>query len=64
MEKYIQYIIQEEQKKFVTLLCERYGDLGSFTPEIIKNRFLVNTKISYVNDEFKVPGKRGRPRKE
>ena len=64
MDHYIEYIIQEEQKKFIVLLCEKYGELGNFTPEIIQSKFLVDTTLCLVNDEFKVPGKRGRPRKE
>jgi hypothetical protein len=63
MEHYIEEIINKEQIKLATLICKRYGNKGNFNLEDIVNKFLLNKTMLKVNDEFKVPGKRGRPRK-
>ena len=63
MEGYIENIIHLEQVKLANRICEKYGTEGNFTVNDICNRFLKNTTTLLVNDEFKIPGKRGRPRK-
>ena len=64
MQEYIEQIISSEQDKFVDQLVSKYGKLGDFTKEEIYNKFLKqNRNTIVVNDSFKNPGKRGRPKK-
>ena len=63
MQKYIEQIIETEQLFLINKIYDRYGTIGNFTVNDLRSKFIDNKTIKIVNDEFKTPGKRGRPRK-
>jgi hypothetical protein len=59
---YIQNIIRTEQINILEKIVEKYGNKGDFNLEQLKKQFL-SSNIVMVDDNFRIPKKRGRPKK-
>jgi len=59
---YIQNIIINEQLNMMQKIVQKYGIKGNFDLEQLKKQFL-SSNIVMVDDNFRIPKKRGRPKK-